>query len=151
MSMFKRSDHSVPGLNTASLPDLIFTVLFFFMIVTHMKENTMKVKYQVPQGTKLERLTKKSIISHIYIGKPIKGGSGELVQINDKLVDMTEIQDVITAERKRMSPVDAKSMTISIKADKKANMGVVTDVKQELRRANSLKIHYSGKSSQKAH
>lgn len=151
MSMFKRRDHSVPGLNTASLPDLIFTVLFFFMIVTHMKENTMKVKYQVPQGTKLERLTKKSTISHIYIGKPIKGGSGDLVQVNDKIVGVAEIQDVITAERKRMSPTDAKSMTISIKADKKANMGVVTDVKQELRRANSLKIHYSGKSSQKAH
>lgn len=151
MSMFKRRDHSVPGLNTASLPDLIFIVLFFFMIVTHMKENTMKVKYQVPQGTKLERLTKKSIISHIYIGKPIKGGSGDLVQVNDKIVGVAEIQDVITAERKRMSPTDAKSMTISIKADKKANMGVVTDVKQELRRANSLKIHYSGKSSQKAH
>ena len=67
MSMFKRKDHSVPGLNTASLPDLIFTVLFFFMIVTHMKENQMKVKYQVPEGTKLERLAKKSTISHIYI------------------------------------------------------------------------------------
>lgn len=151
MSMFKRRDHSVPGLNTASLPDLIFTVLFFFMIVTHMKENTMKVKYQVPQGTKLERLTKKSTISHIYIGKPIKSGNGDVVQINDKIVETANIEDVITAERKRMSPEDARNMTISIKADRKANMGVVSDVKQSLRRVNTLKIHYSGKSPQKAH
>lgn len=76
--MFRRRDHEVPGLNTASLPDLIFTVLFFFMIVTHMREVQVKVKYQVPQGTELERLTKKSAVSYIYIGKPLlpDGGKG---------------------------------------------------------------------------
>ena len=149
MSMFKRKDHRVPGLNTASLPDLIFTVLFFFMIVTHMKENQMKVKYQVPEGTKLERLAKKSTISHIYIGKPYKGGGITAVQVNDKIVDVAEIEDFIAGERKRMSPDDAKQMTVSIKADKKADMGVITDVKQSLRRANALKILYSGKKSTK--
>ena len=147
--MFKRKDHSVPGLNTASLPDLIFTVLFFFMIVTHMKENQMKVKYQVPEGTKLERLAKKSTISHIYIGKPYKGGGITAVQVNDKIVDVAEIEGFIAAERKRMSPDDAKQMTVSIKADKKADMGVITDVKQSLRRANALKILYSGRKSTK--
>lgn len=149
MSMFKRKDHSVPRLNTASLPDLIFTVLFFFMIVTHMKENQMKVKYQVPQGTKLERLAKKSTVSHIYIGKPYKGGGDNAVQVNDKIVDAADVEDFIAAERKRMAPDDAKNMTVSIKADKKADMGVVTDVKQSLRRANALKILYSGKKSTK--
>ena len=149
MSMFKRKDHSVPGLNTASLPDLIFTVLFFFMIVTHMKENQMKVKYQVPEGTKLERLAKKSTISHIYIGKPYKGGGITAVQVNDKIVDVAEIEDFISAERKRLSPDDAKQLTVSIKADKKADMGVITDVKQSLRRANALKILYSGRKSTK--
>ena len=149
MSMFKRKDLSVPGLNTASLPDLIFTVLFFFMIVTHMKENQMKVKYQVPQGTKLERLAKKSTVSHIYIGKPYKGGGDNAVQVNDKIVDAADVEDFIAAERKRMAPDDAKNMTVSIKADKKADMGVVTDVKQSLRRANALKILYSGKKSTK--
>ena len=149
MSMFTRKDHNVPGLNTASLPDLIFTVLFFFMIVTHMKENQMKVKYQVPQGTKLERLAKKSTVSHIYIGKPYKGGGDNAVQVNDKIVDAADVEDFIAAERKRMAPDDAKNMTVSIKADKKADMGVVTDVKQSLRRANALKILYSGKKSTK--
>lgn len=145
MSMFKRKDHSVPVLNTASLPDLIFTVLFFFMIVTHMKENQMKVKFQEPQGTKLERLTKKSTVSHIYIGKPFKGGQQDVVQVNDRIVEASEVEDFIAAERKRMSPEDVKKMTVSIKADRKANMGVITDVKQSLRRANALKILYSGK------
>lgn len=70
MSMFKRRKYEVPGLNAASLPDLIFTVLFFFMIVTHMQKVAVKVKYQVPQGTELTRLTKKSAVTYIYIGYP---------------------------------------------------------------------------------
>lgn len=148
MSMFKRRDHSVPGLNTASLPDLIFTVLFFFMIVTHMKENTLKVRYQVPQGTRLERLTKKSTTTHIYIGKPLKGGTDDVVQVNDKIVDAAEMEDLIAAERRRMTPEDARSMTASIKADKRASMGTVSNVKQSLRRANLLRIYYSGKSAE---
>ena len=101
----------------------------------------------MPEGTKLERLAKKSTISHIYIGKPYKGGGITAVQVNDKIVDVAEIEDFIAAERKRMSPDDAKQMTVSIKADKKADMGVITDVKQSLRRANALKILYSGRKS----
>ena len=69
MSMFRRRRRQdVPALNTASLPDLIFTVLFFFMIVTHMRQVTLKVQYQVPAGTELTKLTKKSAVTYIYIG-----------------------------------------------------------------------------------
>ena len=64
-----RVRRSVPQLNTASLPDLIFTVLFFFMVVTHMRQTTIKVEFRMPQGTQLTRLTKKSTVSYIYIGK----------------------------------------------------------------------------------
>lgn len=148
MSMFKRKDHRVPGLNTASLPDLIFTVLFFFMIVTHMKENTMKVRYQVPEGTRLERLAKKSTVTHVYIGQSVKGGHKDQIQINDKIVEATDVEDVIAAERRRMGAEDRRQMTVSIKADRNADMGVVGDVKQSLRRANALKIHYSGRKKQ---
>lgn len=148
MSMFKRKDHRVPGLNTASLPDLIFTVLFFFMIVTHMKENTMKVRYQVPEGTRLERLAKKSTVTHVYIGQNVKGGHKDQIQVNDKIVEATDVEDVIAAERRRMGAEDRRQMTVSIKADRNADMGVVGDVKQSLRRANALKIHYSGRKKQ---
>ena len=95
MSMFGRREHEMPGLNTSSLPDLIFTVLFFFMIVTHMRQVTLKVDYRAPQGKQLTRLTKKSAVSYIYIGKPVQSLSGKLdaetdssgvcVQLNDKL------------------------------------------------------------------
>ena len=83
----RRRHHSVPALNTAALPDLIFTVLFFFMIVTHMQKVAVKVKYRTPQGTELTRLTKKSAVSYIYIGRPNAGmrqayGNDYRVQLN---------------------------------------------------------------------
>ena len=65
-----RDRRQMPQLNTASLPDLIFTVLFFFMVVTHMRTVTLKVSFRVPQGTELTRLTKKTAVSYIYIGRP---------------------------------------------------------------------------------
>lgn len=148
MSMFRRKDHEVPGLNTASLPDLIFAVLFFFIIVTHMRQVQMKVEYKVPQGKELEKLTKKSTVSYIYIGKPIRqmqpvAGSETRIQLNDKFANVSDISEYISAERSHMAPEDLKKMTVSIKADRHTQMGIVTDVKQALRQSGALKINYS--------
>ncbi len=148
MSLFRTHRRQVPGLNTASLPDLIFTVLFFFMIVTHMRKVALKVKYQVPQGTELNRLTKKSTVTYIYIGRPTAEaqgavGAGTRIQLNDKYADVADVADFVTAERNRMSPEDAQAMIVSIKADRQTDMGTITDVKQALRQANALRINYS--------
>ena len=148
MSMFRRRTHSVPGLNTSSLPDLIFTVLFFFMIVTHMRKTVLKVHIQVPQGTELTRLTKKSAVSYIYIGTPSQdmqtiAGTSTRIQLNDKFASPADIIDYIEAEQNRMSPEDRQQMTVSIKADKHTKMGVMTDVKQALRQAKALRVNYS--------
>ncbi len=148
MSLFRRIQHDVPELNTASLPDLIFSVLFFFMIVTHMRKVTLKVECRVPQGKELTRLTKKSAVSYIYIGTPTrefqsKYGKDSRIQVNDKFVTAPEVMDYILAEKQRMSPEDLKIMTVSIRADKSTKMGVITDVKQALRQANALRINYS--------
>lgn len=155
MSMFRRHDRKVPGLNTASLPDLIFTVLFFFMIVTHMREVQLKVKFQVPQGTKLEKLTKKSVVSYLYVGQPLKGGAadgdtgGSQIQINDKIASLGEVSDYLTAERQSMSGDDAKRMMVSIKADRNTRMNVIHDIKQTLRSAHVLKVNYSAERKKK--
>ena len=148
MMNFRKKSHEVPGLNTSSLPDLIFSVLFFFMIVTHMRQVTLKVECRMPEGKHLTRLTKKSAVSHIYIGKPTKdqqakGGTGTQIQLNDKFATAPEVMDYMSAEKKRMSPEDQKLMTVSIKADKDTKMGVITVVKQALRQAKALKISYS--------
>lgn len=148
MSFFRRSSRTVPVLNTSSLPDLVFTVLFFFITVTHMREVTLKVKYRVPAGTELTRLTKKSAVTYIYIGRPVDSmnritGAGTRIQLNDKYADVPTVTDYVSEEKRRMSPEDAQLMTVSIKADKATDMGTVSDVKQALRRAGASKINYS--------
>ena len=140
----RRRRRSVPTLNTASLPDLIFTVLFFFMIVTHMRSTPVKVQYQMPQGTELTRLTKKSAVTYIYIGKPVGTNDSMVrIQLNDKFTDAGSIPAYIVKERGRMSAEDAQAMTVSLKADRNTDMGTITDVKQALRQAKAYRINYS--------
>lgn len=148
MSMFQRKHYAMPGLNTASLPDLIFTVLFFFMVVTHMQKVAVKVQYRAPQGTELTRLTKKSAVTYIYIGHPTAGlqrvaGSETRIQLNDKFATAADVADYVSQEKDRMAPEDQQQMTVSIKADRDTRMGVITDVKQALRQAKAYKINYS--------
>lgn len=143
-----RRERRVPQLNTASLPDLIFTVLFFFMIVTHMRDVEVKVEYEVPKGTEIEKLTKRTTISHIYIGKLPENGE-TAIQINDKLASLDEIGEYVTEERSHLSPEDLKRMAVSIDADKDVRMGLISDVKQELRKVDALKIIYSGEKQKK--
>ena len=144
----KTGKRGMPALNTSSLPDLIFTLLFFFMIVTTMREVTLKVEFKAPVATELEKLEKKSLVTFIYVGRPTqdlrkKMGSESRIQLNDKFADVAEIQDYITQERSSMKESDQPFMTVSLKIDKDTKMGIVTDIKQALRQAYALKINYS--------
>jgi len=138
----------VPALNTASLPDLIFTVLFFFMIVTHMRQADLKVQYRVPQGTELSRLTHKSTAQYLYIGPPSKElqptmGKQTLIQLNDRIVSIDELRELLAEQRRLMSDEDQERMVVCIRADRSTDMGLLSDVKRALREANALKISYS--------
>ena len=144
MSIYRRRKHDILELNTASLPDLIFTILFFFMLVTHMRKTTVKVKYQVPQGTELTKLVKKSAISYIYIGVPTDAiGDSMCVQLNDKIVDLKDIKGYLAKERQTMSATDRKQMSASVRADKNTPMGVINNLKQGLRESNVLKVNFA--------
>ena len=137
----------MPALNTSSLPDLIFTLLFFFMIVTTMREVTLKVQFTLPQGTELEKLEKKSLVTFIYVGEPTqeyraKMGTESRIQLNDSYAEVGEVQDFIFQERASMSEGDAAKMTVSLKVDQKTKMGIVTDVKNALRKSYALKINW---------
>ncbi len=149
----KKGKRGMPELNTSSLPDLIFTMLFFFMIVTSMREVTLKVEFKVPQGTELEKLEKKSLVSFIYVGKPTeelrkKMGSESRIQLNDKFADVSEVMDYVYQERANMSENDQPYMRVSLKIDQDTKMGIVTDIKQALRKAYALKINYSAQMRQ---
>lgn len=148
--LFRREkNHEVPALNTSSLPDLIFTVLFFFMIVTHMRDVELKVRYTVPQGTELQKLTHKSAVSYIYIGhdrsrSTIGGGSDDMVmQLNDKIASIDEVKHYIEQERSQMNSDDQARLTVSIKADRDTHMQTIARVKHALQESFALKINYS--------
>lgn len=143
----KEEKREAPALSTSSLPDIIFMLLFFFMAVTTMKEVTYKVRVSPPSATELEKLENKSLVRYIYVGKPMQEfariyGSESRIQLNDQFADVSEIESFITRERTAMKEEDQNVMTVSIKADKDTKMGIVTDIKQALRRAYALKINY---------
>ncbi len=152
MSRFKTTQNrEVPGLNLAALPDLIFTVLFFFMIVTHMREVTPKVRYEVPQGTEVEKGHQSGLV-YLFIGKPIDEqghviGDETRIQLNDRYVTVAQIAEEINKERAKMSDDERQHLTVSIRADRDTEMGVINDVKQALRQAGALTINYSATSS----
>lgn len=142
----KKGSREMPEMNTSSLPDLIFTILFFFMIVTTMREVTLKVKFVVPAGTELEKLEKKSAVSFVYVGPPTdqlraQFGSSTRIQLNDRYAEPSEVMDFVLQERQSMS--DQSDQVISIKADQKTQMGYITDIKEVLRKSWALKINYS--------
>jgi biopolymer transport protein ExbD len=144
----KAGGREMPELNTSSLPDLVFAFLFFIMMVTSMREVTLKVVFRAPQATELQKLEKKSLVTFIYVGEPtsefrVQMGTATRVQLNDAFAEVSEIQDYIAQEKSSMKEEDAPFMTVSIKADRETQMGTITDIKQALREAYALKISYS--------
>ena len=149
MSKFRKdSKKDTPGISTASLPDIVFMLLFFFMVTTVMRETTIMVQQSLPQATEIQKLEKKSLVSYIYIGSPVERmqstfGTKARIQLNDAFATLDDIPQYITSERSARDEKEVPFMTASIKADQNTKMGIVTDVKQELRKANALKINYS--------
>lgn len=151
MSKFrKNSTKELPPLSTASLPDIVFMLLFFFMVTTKMRDVTLMVKLHTPAATELSKLEKKSLVSYIYVGTPLKQyqrvfGSEPCIQLNDHFAQTSDIIDYITAEREQRSEAERPSMITSLKVDEFTKMGIVTDIKQELRKASALHINYSSR------
>lgn len=149
MSRFKKKTKGgVGAINTASLPDIIFMLLFFFMVTTTMRETTLLVKVSLPDATEVQKLERKSLVSFIYVGAPVKGslyGTESRIQLNDQFATIGDIQEFIATEREARDEADRKFLTTSIKADKMTRMGVITDIKQELRKCGAFKINYSSR------
>lgn len=149
MSKFKKKkDGGQPAISTASLPDIVFMLLFFFMVTTVMREVTLKVDVTRPKATEVNKLERKSLVSYIYIGAPKETyqgqfGTADRIQLNDAFATKRDIIAFVEAEREQRDPAEVPLMTFSFKVDEEAKMGIVTDVKQELRKANALKINYS--------
>ncbi|MCB0804614.1 MAG: biopolymer transporter ExbD [Bacteroidales bacterium] len=142
----KKGGKGTPAISTASLPDIIFMLLFFFMVTTTMREATLLVKIKPPEATEVQKLEKKSLVDYIYIGPPMKKklGTDSRIQLNDQFAtDIRDIREFVERGRAQRDEADRKLITISLKVDKETKMGIVTDVKQELREVGAFKINYS--------
>ncbi|HFA47917.1 MAG TPA: biopolymer transporter ExbD [Bacteroidetes bacterium] len=149
MSKFnKKRGKSQPAISTASLPDIVFILLFFFMVITKMRETELMVKVQVPKATELEKLQQKSLIHYIYIGRPHSRyqeiyGTAPRIQLDDKFATVADIP-IFVENHKQTVPLNLrKRVTTSLRVDGEITMGIVQDVKVQLRKIGQLKLNYA--------
>ena len=141
MQIRRKKHRSVPGLNMASMPDLIFTVLFFFMIVTHMRNETVKVNLQVPQGTEVTKSSNKLSTINIYIGRNHYGDTQ--IQVNDRMCSLEQVGALVQDFKSNLSEENQENLIVNLRADRNTDMGIVNDIKKELRNVGALTIRYS--------
>ena len=125
----------------ASMPDLIFTVLFFFMIVTHMRNETVKVNLQVPQGTEVTKSSNKFSTINIYIGRNHYGDTQ--IQVNDRMCSLEQVGALVQDFKANLSEESLENLIVNLRADRNTDMGIVNDIKKELRNVGALTIRYS--------
>ena len=149
MSKFKKKKGGeLPAISTASLPDIVFMLLFFFMVATVMRDNTLMVENKLPAADQVQKLDKKDRVIYIYASKPssrykTKYGSQAKIQLNDKFSVVSDVGAYVLAERATKREELQNVLTTALKVDGETNMGLISDIKQELRKVNALKINYT--------
>lgn len=146
----KKRGKSTPAISTASLPDIIFMLLFFFMVVTVLRDAELKVKVVTPYATELTKLEKKSLVNYLYIGRPIDKykdiyGTKPRLQLSDKFATVGEIPLFLEKHKVTVSESQQPGITSSLRVDGDVTMGIVQDVKTQLRKSGQLKVNYSAK------
>ena len=146
MSKFRKKERATPAVSTASLPDIVFMLLLFFMVTTVLREQDLLVAQKIPQASQLQKLQNKTLISYIFIGKPKNTslyGSEPRIQANDVLIGAPDIVQWVNQERDLLAEADRGLITISMKVDKDVKMGPVSDVQTELRNADARRVLYA--------
>ena len=152
MSKFKKNKKRESGaISTASRPDIVFMLLFFFMVATVLRTEEEMVKVVRPEASEIYKIEKKHLIRYINIGPPQdkRYGTEPVIQLNDQFADVAQIRDWVENERLTLAEAEQTKMWVSMKVDQDTKMGVVTDVKQELRKASALKVLYSAASRER--
>jgi len=145
MSKFKKKTNVKQEIPTSSMPDVVFMLLFFFMVTTKMRDTSIKVEQRMPEAVQLKKLEKKSLIAYLYIGKPKQeefGGEAK-IQVNDVFIEPKNIGQWVNNEKGALKEFERDAITISMKVDSEAKRGIIADVETELRKANARKILYS--------
>ena len=146
MGKFKKKTKAEPDIPTSALPDIIFMLLFFFMVTTVLRETTINVQQRLPKATELRKLQRKSLVSYLYMGKPrnvAMFGDEPKLQANDVFINVNEVIGWVEAEKAKLDEVERDQITIAFKVDEEVKMGLISDVQMELRKANARKLMYS--------
>lgn len=146
MSKFKKKANVKQEIPTSSMPDVVFMLLFFFMVTTQMRDTSINVKQKMPQATQLRKLMRKSLVTYLYIGEPNKTeqfGKEPKIQVNDVFIEPKDIIQWVNTEKAKLNEFERDQITISMKIDSDAKRGIIADVETELRRANARIINYS--------
>ena len=146
MAKFGKKSNTSQNIPTAALPDIIFMLLFFFMVTTVLRETDILVKQQLPRAVQLTKLERKSLVSYIYIGEPKQinlYGKEPKIQVNDVFVEVSDIVQFVNQEKDKLNEAERDQITMSMKVDVESKMGIISDVQQELREANARKVLYS--------
>ncbi|RYC50569.1 ExbD/TolR family protein [Flagellimonas olearia] len=148
MRSIRNKKKAQPAISTAALPDIVFILLFFFMTVTTIKSETLLVDNNLPQANQVKKLEKKDRVIEIYVGRPNQDlakvlGSEPRIQLNNKIAHMSEVGPYVLQELAQKPDAIRNLVTVSLKIDKDVNVGVVSDIKEELRKVNLLKVNYT--------
>lgn len=143
----KKKSGELPPVSTASLPDIVFMLLFFFMTVTTMVDSELKVINKLPTADQVQRLDKKDPVMYIYAGKPLpkyqaKFGNSAVIQINDKVTSVAEVAPSVLQYRDGLRQELRDIFTTALKVDQDTNMGLISDIKEQLKEVNALKLYY---------
>lgn len=151
MSMFKKEGKKeAPAISTASLPDIVFILLFFFMVVTKTREHSLKVKVNTPRASEVSKIEKKNLVGYFFVGVPNevyqdRYGTAPRLQLNDQIATKEDIPQFVQKEKAPISGSDRDAWTASLRVDGEVTMGILTDIKTSLRKAQALKVMYSAK------
>lgn len=146
MSKFKKGKtEELPAISTASLPDIVFMLLFFFMVATVMRDSNLMIKNQLPSADQVEKF-QKDRTAFIYVGPPsdkyLHLGKQPKIQYNDALIGLGEVRTSVLTAKEGIIEELQKKFVVGLKVHKTTETGIVSDIKQELREANTLKIMY---------
>jgi biopolymer transport protein ExbD len=128
------------------MPDVVFMLLFFFMVTTVMRDSSLMVKQILPEATQLKKIARKSLVAYLYIGEPKKveeWGKEPKIQANDVFITPKEIIQWVNNEKSKLQEFERDQMTVSLKVDVDTKRGIIADVETELRRANARLLLYS--------
>jgi len=146
MAKFKKKTKTKQDIPTSSMPDVVFMLLFFFMVTTQLREKTIEVYQRIPEATQLRKLQRKSLVTNLFIGAPKKEaqyGKEPRIQAEDVFIEPKDIILWVNREKDKLAENERDQLTVSLKVDSEAKRGIIADVETELRKANARKILYT--------